>query len=110
VDGATDALAERTPSKSRTVDGKPRDRTVVRRSAVDTGDPLLTKDQAAELLNVAVRFIDRCVVERRIRYVKFGRYIRIPQSAIDEYVAASTVYARPTAAAGHPNFHNAPAT
>jgi excisionase family DNA binding protein len=37
-----------------------------------TTDPLLTKDEAAELLNVAVRFVDRCVVERRIRYVKWG--------------------------------------
>lgn len=54
-------------------------------------DKLLTKDEAAEVLKVAVRFIERCVVERRIRYVKVGRYIRIPESAIDEYVEASTV-------------------
>jgi excisionase family DNA binding protein len=54
-------------------------------------DRLLTKDEAAGLLQVAVRFIDRCVVERRIRYVKVGRHIRIPESAVDEYVAASTV-------------------
>jgi excisionase family DNA binding protein len=54
-------------------------------------DRLLTKDEAADVLKVAVRFIDRCVVERRIRYVKVGRHIRIAESALEAYVAASTV-------------------
>jgi excisionase family DNA binding protein len=58
---------------------------------------------------VAVRFIDRCVIERRIRYVKFGRYIRIPRSAIDEYVAASTVNARQAVTVGRPRLRNASA-
>jgi excisionase family DNA binding protein len=84
------------------VTGSRRARSVDGREKPDPSDPLLTKDQAAQLLNVAVRFIDRCVIERRIRYVKFGRYIRIPQSAIDEYVAASTVNARPGGMAAHP--------
>ena len=58
-------------------------------------DRLLTKEETAQALNVAVRFVERCVIERRIRYVKIGRYIRIPQSAIDEYLAAATVEAYP---------------
>jgi excisionase family DNA binding protein len=58
-------------------------------------DELLTKEEAARILRVAVRYIDRCVVERRIRFVKLGRYIRIPRSAIDEYIARCTVNARP---------------
>jgi excisionase family DNA binding protein len=68
----------------------------------DRGDveQLLTKEEAARILKVAVRYIDRCVLERRIRFVKLGRYIRIPRSAIDEYVARCTVDARPAELAG----------
>jgi excisionase family DNA binding protein len=82
-----------TPKHERARDG---DRGVeLRADGPDSNDELLTKDEAAQILKVAVRYIDRCVVERRIRYVRFGRYIRIPRSAIDEYVAASMVDARP---------------
>jgi excisionase family DNA binding protein len=62
--------------------------------------PAGIKEEAARILKVAVRYIDRCVVERRIRFVKLGRYIRIPRSAIDEYVARCTVDARPAELAG----------
>jgi excisionase family DNA binding protein len=52
---------------------------------------LLTKGQAAELLNVAERFITRCVFEKRISYVKVGRHVRIPMSALRQYVNANTI-------------------
>jgi excisionase family DNA binding protein len=61
-----------------------------------TADPprterLLTKAEAAEVLNVTLRFVNRCVVERRVRFVRVGRHIRIPASALDEFIAEQTV-------------------
>jgi excisionase family DNA binding protein len=42
-------------------------------------------------LHLGPRFIRRLVAERRIRYVKVGRHVRIPESALIEYVNAATV-------------------
>ena len=57
-------------------------------------DRLYTREEAADALNVTVRFITRCVQERRIRYVRVGRMVRIPESALIEYVRAQSVDAR----------------
>jgi excisionase family DNA binding protein len=54
-------------------------------------DPLLTCEQAAEYLGTPVRFARRLIAERRIRFVRVGRYVRIPISALREYVVAGTV-------------------
>jgi excisionase family DNA binding protein len=54
-------------------------------------DPLLTIDQAAELLGTGHRFPRRLVGERRIRFVHVGRHVRIPESALIEYVCTNTV-------------------
>ncbi|EDY46112.2 excisionase [Streptomyces sp. SPB074] len=62
-----------------------------RREEVNTHDPLLTVDQAAERLGTGVRFIRRLIQERRIRYVKLGKPVRIPESALTAYVAEHTV-------------------
>ncbi|MFW3474005.1 helix-turn-helix domain-containing protein [Streptomyces microflavus] len=56
-----------------------------------TTDPLLTVEQAAERLGTGVRFIRRLVQERRIRYVKLGKPVRIPESAIAAYIEERTV-------------------
>ncbi|WP_112491066.1 helix-turn-helix domain-containing protein [Streptomyces bacillaris] len=56
-----------------------------------TTDPLLTVEQAAERLGTGVRFIRRLVQERRIRYVKLGKPVRIPDSAIAAYIDERTV-------------------
>ncbi|MGI5138360.1 MULTISPECIES: excisionase family DNA-binding protein [unclassified Streptomyces] len=56
-----------------------------------TVERLLSVEQVAELLGTTVRFPRRLIEERRIRYVKVGRYVRIPQSSVDEYLAARTV-------------------
>jgi excisionase family DNA binding protein len=59
-----------------------------------------TVDQAAPMLGngITVRFVRRLIAERRIRYVKLGRHVRIPESAIAEYIAANTVDPGPTRA------------
>lgn len=59
----------------------------------------LNVDQVAELLGTTVRFPRRLIEERRITYVKVGRHVRIPESAVREYIAANTVQPRRRAAA-----------
>ncbi|WP_432103727.1 helix-turn-helix domain-containing protein [Streptomyces sp. bgisy091] len=56
-----------------------------------TTDTLLTVEQAAERLGTGVRFIRRLIQERRIRYVKLGKLVRIPESAIAAYIEERTV-------------------
>jgi excisionase family DNA binding protein len=54
-------------------------------------DRLLTVDQAAELLGTSAGFPRRLIAERKIRFVRVGRCVRIPESALAEFVAAGTV-------------------
>ncbi|MGW8355193.1 excisionase family DNA-binding protein [Streptomyces wedmorensis] len=54
-------------------------------------DRLLTVDEAAERLGTGVRFIRRLIQERRIRYVKLGKHVRIADSVLTAYVAERTV-------------------
>ena len=54
-------------------------------------DPLLTVDQVAELLGTSPSFARRLIAERKIRFVRVGRHVRIPESALAEYIAAGTV-------------------
>ena len=51
-------------------------------------EKLYTKAEAAEQLNVPVRFVERCVSQRRIRVIRLGRHIRIPESALAELMTA----------------------
>ncbi|WP_327135574.1 excisionase family DNA-binding protein [Streptomyces sp. NBC_01343] len=50
--------------------------------------------QVAELLGTTVRFPRRLIEERRITYVKVGRHVRIPESAVRAFIAANTVEPR----------------
>ena len=54
-------------------------------------DRLLTLEEAAEILNTKPRFPRRLVAERRIRFIRVGRHIRIPESALREFIDAGTV-------------------
>ncbi|MFD5477050.1 excisionase family DNA-binding protein [Streptomyces hawaiiensis] len=54
-------------------------------------DRYLSVDQVAELLGTTTRFPRRLIEERRIRYVKLGRYVRIPESAVAELISSRTV-------------------
>jgi excisionase family DNA binding protein len=60
-----------------------------------TPDRLLTVAEAADLLGTAVRFPRRLIAERRIKFVRLGRHVRIPESAITTYIATGTVEAVP---------------
>jgi excisionase family DNA binding protein len=52
---------------------------------------LLTVLEAAAALNVKERFVRRLVAERRIVVVHVGRHVRIPESAVAEFIQAGTV-------------------
>lgn len=57
-------------------------------------DRLLTVEQAAERLGTTARFPRRLIEERRITFVKLGRHVRIPESALEAFIAARTVQPR----------------
>lgn len=72
--------------------GEPNGRGKARtRGRVPELERLLTKAEAAEALAVSVRFIERCVFERRIRYVKVGKFVRIPATAVADFISAGEV-------------------
>ena len=51
----------------------------------------LSVAQVAERLGTTERFPRRLVAERRITFVKVGRHVRIPESALSEFIDANTV-------------------
>jgi excisionase family DNA binding protein len=73
----------------------------VRVSTSVAGDPaeLLDVASAAAQLGTPVRFIRRLIAERRIRFYKIGRYVRIDRHDLDDYIAAHRVEARSSTAA-----------
>ncbi|GGS50078.1 excisionase family DNA-binding protein [Streptomyces cinerochromogenes] len=56
-------------------------------------DRYLTVAQVAELLGTTERFPRRLIAERRIVFVKVGRHVRIPESALKAFIDANTVQA-----------------
>ncbi|MEE1806418.1 excisionase family DNA-binding protein [Streptomyces sp. BE133] len=51
----------------------------------------LSVPEVAELLGTTERFPRRLISERRIRFVKVGRHVRIPQSAVVTFIESHTV-------------------
>lgn len=47
--------------------------------------------QVAERLGTSERFSRRLIEERRIEFKRFGRHIRIAESALNAYIEACTV-------------------
>ena len=54
-------------------------------------DRLLTVEEVAALLGTTPRFPRRLIAERRILFVRVGRHVRIPESAVRAYVEARVV-------------------
>jgi len=54
-------------------------------------DRLLTVEEAADLLGTKPRFTRRLIAERRIRFTRIGRHVRIPESALREFIAAGMI-------------------
>jgi excisionase family DNA binding protein len=51
-----------------------------------TAPVLLTVGQAAERLGTGTRFVRRLIAERRIEYHKLGRYVRISEPVLAEFI------------------------
>lgn len=54
-------------------------------------EKLLSVDEVAGVLGTSDRFPRRLISERRIRFVRVGRHVRIPVSALEEFVREGTV-------------------
>lgn len=52
---------------------------------------LFTLQEFAEFTRTSERFARRLVAERRIRFVKLGKFVRIPESAVAEFCQAGAV-------------------
>ncbi|PGH48331.1 excisionase family DNA-binding protein [Streptomyces sp. Ru87] len=55
-------------------------------------DRLMSVPEVAEYLGTTERFPRRLIAERRIVFVKVGRHVRIPESALESFVATNTVH------------------
>jgi excisionase family DNA binding protein len=64
----------------------------------DAMERLLTVEEVATLLGTTPRFPRRLIAERRIRFVRVGRHVRIPECELEAFVEAGTV--QPVAAQG----------
>jgi len=64
-------------------------------NATHEKDRLLTTQQAAELLDVSPQTLEvwRCTKRYQLAYVKIGRNVRYPSSAIQNFIASRTVAA-----------------
>lgn len=89
--------AGRRPRRSRTVVPRLAGRhlmagTTSERAAL-TGrhDPLLTVAQAGDYLGTGERFVRRLIAQRRITYVKLGKYVRLQRSTLDDFIEAGRV-------------------
>jgi excisionase family DNA binding protein len=61
------------------------------RSAAVRVERLLSVAEVADVLGTTERFPRRLISERRIRFVHVGRHVRIPESAVAEFVAEGVV-------------------
>ncbi|GAA4532915.1 excisionase family DNA-binding protein [Nonomuraea ferruginea] len=52
---------------------------------------MLTVAEVAERLNTSERFPRRLIEERRIMFVRIGRHVRIPERALDAFIAGNVV-------------------
>jgi excisionase family DNA binding protein len=58
-------------------------------------DELLTASQAGDYLRTGERFVRRLIAERRISYVKLGKYVRLQRSVLDECIESGRVPQEP---------------
>lgn len=55
------------------------------------GERLLTVSEVAAILSTSERFPRRLIAERRIRFVRVGRHVRIPESVLHEFITAGLI-------------------
>ena len=60
-------------------------------ASLEQHNQLLTVAQAGDYLGTGERFIRRLIAQRRITYVKLGKYVRLQRSTLDAFIAAGLV-------------------
>ena len=55
---------------------------------------LMTVEQAGEYLGTGERFVRRLITERRISYIKIGKYVRFERSTLEAFVDAGRVHSQ----------------
>ena len=60
-------------------------------AGVSKAGPLLAINEVAERLNVTPRFVRRLIAERRIRYFKIGRHVRLAEEDVIDWVRQRSV-------------------
>jgi len=83
-----------TPSSPSTLHGGPTKASRQHKEGTPVVDELLTPQQTADALCTSLRFVRRLIAERRIGYVKVGRFVRIPRSELERFVEAGRVEVR----------------
>lgn len=56
--------------------------------------PMLTPEEAAERLNVTLRFIRRLCHERRVPYTKVGKLVRFDPDELEAWIADHRIIPR----------------
>jgi excisionase family DNA binding protein len=69
-------------------------RSAQRSRGAKPSDPLMTVEQAGEYLGTGPRFVRRLITERRISFVKVGKYVRLERSTLDAFVDAGRVHSQ----------------
>ncbi|HWA65081.1 MAG TPA: helix-turn-helix domain-containing protein [Mycobacteriales bacterium] len=69
---------------------------------------LLSVDDVATELGTPVRFVRRLIQERRIRFHKIGKYVRISRHDLEAFVAAAVVDPLPSRPGGSGPGRNGP--
>jgi excisionase family DNA binding protein len=54
-------------------------------------DELLTVEEVASRLGTKVRFVRRLIAERRIAYIKVGRFVRISRRDLEAFLHTGRV-------------------
>jgi excisionase family DNA binding protein len=57
--------------------------------------PLLTKRQVGDWLNVSASTVDRLIRAEELRAIKIGNVVRLPVSAVADYIEARLSAGRP---------------
>lgn len=52
---------------------------------------LIDSDGAGQILGTSARHVRRLVAERRIRFVRIGRYVRFRPADLEEFIDAAVV-------------------
>ena len=60
-------------------------------ASLEQHNQLLTVAQAGDYLGTGERFVRRLIAQRRITYVKLGKYVRLQRSTLDDFIEAGRV-------------------